>query len=98
MDFHLSKEQEMIRKMYREFAETEVKPLAEELDEEERFPMETVEKMAKLGMMGIYFPKQYGGAGGDVLSYAMCVEEWPGVRHHRRHRVRPHLPVLRPHL
>ena len=75
MDFHLTREQEMVRKMYREFAETEVKPLAEELDEEERFPMETVEKMAKLGMMGIYFPKQYGGAGGDVLSYAMCVEE-----------------------
>ena len=75
MDFHLTKEQEMVRKMYREFAETEVKPLAEELDEEERFPMETVEKMGKLGMMGIYFPKEYGGAGGDVLSYAMCVEE-----------------------
>ncbi len=75
MDFHLTKEQEMVRKMYREFAETEVKPLAEEIDEEERFPMETVEKMAKLGMMGIYFPKEYGGAGGDVLSYAMCVEE-----------------------
>ena len=75
MDFHLTREQEMVRKMYREFAETEVKPLAEEIDEEERFPMETVEKMAKLGMMGIYFPKQYGGAGGDVLSYAMCVEE-----------------------
>ena len=75
MDFHLSKEQEMVRKMYREFAENEVKPLAEEIDEEERFPMETVEKMAKLGMMGIYFPKKYGGAGGDVLSYAMCVEE-----------------------
>ena len=75
MDFHLSREHEMIRKMYREFAETEVKPLAEEIDEEERFPMETVEKMAKLGMMGIYFPKKYGGAGGDVLSYAMCVEE-----------------------
>ena len=75
MDFHLTREQEMVRKMYREFAETEVKPLAEELDEEERFPMETVEKMGKLGMMGIYFPKKYGGAGGDVLSYAMCVEE-----------------------
>ena len=75
MDFHLSKEHEMIRKMYREFAETEVKPLAEEVDETEEFPMETVKKMAKLGMMGIYFPKQYGGAGGDVLSYAMCVEE-----------------------
>ena len=65
----------MLRKMYREFAENEVKPLAEELDEEERFPMETVEKMGKLGMMGIYFPKEYGGAGGDVLSYAMAVEE-----------------------
>ena len=75
MDFHLTNEQQMLRKMYREFAETEVKPLAEELDEQERFPMETVEKMAKLGMLGIYFPKEYGGAGGDVLSYAMCVEE-----------------------
>ena len=74
MDFHMSKEHLLVRKMYREFAENEVKPLAEELDEEERFPMETVEKMAKLGMMGIYFPKQYGGAGGDVLSYARCVE------------------------
>ena len=51
MDFHLTKEQLMLRKMYREFAENEVKPLAEEIDEEERFPMETVEKMAKLGMI-----------------------------------------------
>ena len=74
MDFVLSKEHQLLRKMYRDFAENEVKPLAEELDEEERFPMETVEKMAKLGMMGIYFDKKYGGAGGDVLSYAMCVE------------------------
>ena len=79
MDFHLSKEHEMIRKMYREFAETEVKPLAEEIDETERFPMETIEKAAKLGMLGIYFPKKYGGAGGDVLSYAMCVEEMSKV-------------------
>ncbi|MGI6029910.1 MAG: acyl-CoA dehydrogenase [Eubacteriales bacterium] len=75
MDFHLSKEHEMLRKMYRDFAQNEVKPLAEEIDEEERFPMETVEKMAKLGMMGIYFPKEYGGAGADVLAYAMAVEE-----------------------
>ena len=75
MDFHLTKEQLLVQKMYREFAENEVKPLASEIDEEERFPMETVEKMGKLGMMGIYFPKEYGGAGGDVLSYAMCVEE-----------------------
>ena len=48
MDFHLTNEQQMLRKMYREFAENEVKPLAEEIDEEERFPMETVEKMAKM--------------------------------------------------
>jgi len=75
MDFTLSKEQQMLRRMYREFAETEVKPLASEVDEEERYPEETVKKMAKLGMMGIYFPKEYGGAGADVLSYAMCVEE-----------------------
>ena len=75
MDFHLSKEQEMLRKMYRDFAENEVKPLAEHVDETEEFPEETVKKMSKLGMMGIYFPKKYGGAGADVLSYAMCVEE-----------------------
>ena len=75
MDFHLTPEHLMLRKMYREFAENEVRPIAEEIDEEERFPMETIEKAAKLGMMGIYFPKEYGGAGGDVLSYAMAVEE-----------------------
>lgn len=75
MDFVLSKEHQMLRKMYRDFAENEVKPLAEEVDEKEMFPVETVEKMGKLGMMGVYFPKQYGGAGADVLAYAMCVEE-----------------------
>ena len=79
MDFHLSKEQEMLRKMYRDFAENEVKPLAEDVDENERFPEETVKKMAKLGMLGIYFPKEYGGAGGDVLSYVMAVEEMAKV-------------------
>ena len=75
MDFKLTKEQAMVHKMYREFAENEVKPLAAEVDEEERFPEETVKKMAKLGMMGIYFPTSVGGAGGDVLSYVMAVEE-----------------------
>ena len=75
MDLHLSREQEMLRKMYRDFAENEVKPLAEWVDENEAFPEETVKKMAKLGMMGIYFPKEYGGAGADVLSYVMAVEE-----------------------
>ena len=79
MDLHLSREQLMLQKMYREFAENEVKPLAQEVDEEERFPEETVKKMAKLGMLGIYFPKEYGGAGADVLSYAMAVEEMAKV-------------------
>ena len=75
MDFQLSKEQAMAQKMFQEFAQNEVKPLAQEVDEQERFPEETVKKMAKLGMMGIYFPKELGGAGGDVLTYAMAVEE-----------------------
>ena len=75
MDFVLSKEHQMLRKMYRDFAENEVKPLAAEVDETEEFPMETVKKLGKLGMMGIYFPKKYGGAGADVLAYAMAVEE-----------------------
>lgn len=61
--------------MIREFAEKEVKPLAAEVDEEERFPLETVEKMAKLGLMGIPFPVEYGGAGGDNMLYSMAVEE-----------------------
>ena len=59
----------------RAFAEKEVKPLAAEVDEEERFPVETVEKMAKLGIMGIPFPVEYGGAGGDNVLYSMAVEE-----------------------
>ena len=75
MDFTLSKQQQMVQKMYREFAENEVKPLAKKVDAEECFPKETVEKMGKLGMMGIYFPTSVGGAGGDVLSYVMAVEE-----------------------
>ena len=75
MDFKLSKEQQMLQKMFRDFAENEVKPLAADVDEEERFPEETVKKMAKLGMMGIYLPKEYGGAGADILSYVMAVEE-----------------------
>ena len=75
MEFGYSKEQVLLREMYKKFAETEIKPLAEELDEEERFPVETVKKLARYGFLGIPFPKEYGGAGGDVLSYAMCVEE-----------------------
>ena len=79
MDFTLSKQPLMAQKMYREFAENEVKPLAKQVDAEEYFPKETVEKMGKLGMMGIYFPTSVGGAGGDVLSYVMAVEEMSKV-------------------
>ena len=75
MDFRLSKEQEMLRQMFRDFCQNEVKPIAAEVDENERFPWETVKKMGELGLMGIYFPKEYGGGGADVLSYAMFVEE-----------------------
>ena len=75
MDFTLSKEHEMARALFREFAEKEVKPLAIEVDETEVFPRETVEKMAKAGFMGIPVPKEYGGQGCDVLTYSMCVEE-----------------------
>ncbi|WP_027626670.1 acyl-CoA dehydrogenase [Clostridium lundense] len=75
MNFALTREQEFVKQMVREFAENEVKPIAAEIDETERFPMENVQKMAKLGMMGIPFPKEYGGAGGDVLSYILSVEE-----------------------
>ena len=72
MDFVLSKEQEMARTLFKEFAENEVKPLAQEVDETERFPAETVEKMAKLGFLGIPTPKEYGGQGCDTLTYVMC--------------------------
>ena len=75
MDFQLSKEQEFVRKMVREFAETEVEPIAADVDKEHRFPEETVKKMARYGMMGIPFPTALGGAGGDELSYAITVEE-----------------------
>ena len=79
MDFVMDREHQLLRKMYREFAENEVKPIAAEIDEEERFPEETIKKMAKLGMMGLYFPKEYGGAGADILAYAMAVEEMAKV-------------------
>ncbi|NLD20469.1 MAG: acyl-CoA dehydrogenase [Clostridiales bacterium] len=75
MNFQLTKEQEFVRKMVREFAETEVEPLAADIDKEHRFPEETVEKMAKYGLLGIPFPTEYGGAGGDHISYAITVEE-----------------------
>ncbi len=75
MDFMLSKQHEMARTLFKEFAEKEVKPLAQEVDETEVFPRGTVEKMAKAGFLGIPVPKEYGGQGCDPLTYAMCVEE-----------------------
>ncbi|MBQ5533430.1 MAG: acyl-CoA dehydrogenase [Bacteroidales bacterium] len=75
MDFSNSKTEELFLQMIRSFAENEVKPLAAEVDEQERFPMETVQKMAKLGLMGIPVPKEYGGAGGNVQMYIRAVEE-----------------------
>ncbi len=75
MDFSLSKKHEMAKSLFKEFAETEVKPLAQETDETERFPAETVAKMEKYGFMGIPIEKTYGGQGCDILTYVMCVEE-----------------------
>ena len=75
MEFGLSKEQKLVKQMLSEFVENEVEPLAAEIDETERYPMETVKKMAKYGMFGMPYPKEYGGAGTDYLSYIMAVEE-----------------------
>lgn len=75
MNFGLTKEQEYVRQMVREFAIKEVKPLAAEIDQTERFPTETVEKMARYHMLGIPVSTEFGGAGGDNLSYAITVEE-----------------------
>lgn len=75
MDFGLSKEHKMAQTLFKDFAENEVKPIAQEVDEEERFPSETVEKMKKSGFLGIPFPKEFGGQGCDTLTYILCVEE-----------------------
>ena len=75
MDFMLTEQQQMMKKLFAEFAEKEVKPLAAEVDEEERFPRENVEKMKACKMMGIPFSREYGGAGADYLSYILAVEE-----------------------
>ena len=65
----------MARSLFKEFAENEVKPLAQEVDETEKFPRATVDKMAKYGFLGIPVPKELGGQGCDILTYVMCVEE-----------------------
>ncbi len=75
MDFNLSEEHKMSKKVYREFAEKEVEPVAAEIDESCEFPIENIKKMQKADMMGIPFPQEYGGAGSDTLNYVLAVEE-----------------------
>ncbi|HSE05214.1 MAG TPA: acyl-CoA dehydrogenase [Methylomirabilota bacterium] len=75
MQLELSDEQRMIQQVARDFAEKEVRPIAEAIDREARFPRETVARMAELGLMGIAVPEAYGGSGGDTVAYALAVEE-----------------------
>ena len=75
MEFTYSREQQMVKKMIKEFAETEIAPIAEEIDAEAKYPYETVAKLGELGVMGMPFPQEYGGAGTDYLTYIMAVEE-----------------------
>jgi short/branched chain acyl-CoA dehydrogenase len=75
VDFDLSEEHELLRSTVREFAERRIAPLAEDLDREHRFPYDIVAALAELGLMGIPFPEEYEGAGGDTLAYAIAVEE-----------------------
>jgi short-chain 2-methylacyl-CoA dehydrogenase len=75
MDFELSDDNRLLRSTVREFAEQEIAPVAEELDRDHRFPYEIVRRLADLDLMGIPFPSEYGGAGGDSLAYALVVEE-----------------------
>ncbi len=75
MNFDLTDEQSSIRRLVRDFAEKEVKPVAEELDRTKSFPYEIVKKLGELGLMGIPYPEEYGGGGADTLSYAIAIEE-----------------------
>ena len=75
MNYELTEEQELLRRTVRDFTESRVAPVAEELDREERFPYELVQEMAELGLMGIPFAEEYGGTGADTVSYALAIEE-----------------------
>jgi butyryl-CoA dehydrogenase len=74
LQLDLTEEQTMIRDLARDFAEKEVRPLAEAIDREARFPRETVARMGELGLMGIAVPEAYGGSGGDAVAYALALE------------------------
>ena len=75
MQLVLNEQQKMIRNMVREFAEKEIAPIAAEIDKTEEYPTKTLEKMAKLGLLGVIIPSEYGGAGLDTISYATVIEE-----------------------
>src|SRR3990170_805624 len=75
VDLDLTQEQQLVRETVREFALAKVAPVAEELDRESRFPYELVEELGELGLMGLPIPEEYGGAGGDTVSYALAIEE-----------------------
>jgi butyryl-CoA dehydrogenase len=75
MNFEFSEEHKLAKTMFKQFAHNEVKPLAAEIDEQERFPIETIPKLARYGFLGIPFPKENGGQGSDNLCYAMAIEE-----------------------
>jgi butyryl-CoA dehydrogenase len=75
VDFTFNDEQQMVQKLCREFAEEEIKPRAEEMDRTGEFPYEIVRKMAELGLLGLPFPEEYGGAGADYLTYCLALEE-----------------------
>src|SRR5437870_6454296 len=75
MDFRFTEEQELLRRSVREFAETEIRPHVREWDRDQHFPIELIPKLATLGLMGIQFPEEYGGAGMSALDYCLCVEE-----------------------
>ena len=79
MDFRLTKEEALFQKMCREFALNEVEPIAAEIDAEERYPEETVQKLMKYGLMGIQFPKEVGGSGGNYICYSIAIEEMSRV-------------------
>src|SRR5580765_4396864 len=75
MDFRLSAEQELLRRSVREFAEAEIRPHVRDWDQAQQFPASLVPQLAALGLMGIQFPEQYGGAGMSAIDYSICIEE-----------------------
>src|SRR5262245_56832303 len=75
MDFRLTEEQALLRRTVREFAETEIRPHVREWDQDQHFPSELMPKLASLGLLGIQFPEEYGGAAMSAIDYCICIEE-----------------------